>query len=136
MATGSYDVRGWTFALGAFVHKDNPLSKLTMEQLDGILGSERSGGWDGLDWKTSVARGPEKNIRTWGQLGLTGEWADKPIHVYGFSLRYNTATEFCDAVLKGSDKWNETIHAFGNYMAPDGKRYIEADQITDAIGKD
>ena len=39
MATGSYDVRGWTFALGAFVNKDNPLSKLSMEQLDGIFGA-------------------------------------------------------------------------------------------------
>jgi len=69
-------------------------------------------------------------------LGVTGEWADKPIHPYGFSLRYNTAVDFCDRVLKGSDKWNETIHAYGNYMAPDGKRYVEADQITEAIGKD
>ena len=67
---------------------------------------------------------------------MTGEWADKPIHLYGFSLRYNTAVDFCDRVLKSSDKWNENIHAYGNYMAPDGKRYVEADQITEAIGKD
>ncbi len=114
MATGSYDVRGWTFALGAFVHKDNPLSKLTMAQLDGILGSERSGGWDGLDWKTSVARGPEKNIRTWGQLGLTGEWADKPIHVYGFNFKYHFADEIDKKVLKGSGKWNENLKMYSN----------------------
>ena len=43
MATGSFDVRGWTFALGVFVNKDNPIAKLTLEQLDGIFGAERDG---------------------------------------------------------------------------------------------
>src|SRR2546430_12707998 len=51
-----------------------------------------------------------RSIRTWGQLGLTGDWADKPINMYGFSIRYNTATDFSDKVLKSSDKWNENIH--------------------------
>jgi phosphate transport system substrate-binding protein len=134
--TGSYDVGGWENSFDIIVNDGNPLKGISMEQLDGVFGSERDGGWVGTNWRPDLARGPEKNIRTWGQLGLTGKWADKPIHVYGFSLRYNTATAFCDLVLKGSDKWNETIHAYGNYMAPDGKRYIEADQITDAIGKD
>jgi phosphate transport system substrate-binding protein len=114
MATGSYDVRGWTFALGAFVNKDNPLSKLSMEQLDGIFGAERSGGWDGLNWETASARGPEKNIRTWGQLGLTGEWADKPIHVYGFNFKYHFADEIDKKVLHGSGKWNESLKTYSN----------------------
>ena len=134
--TGSFDVGGWENSFTILVNGDNPIKGLTMEQLDGIFGSERTGGYEGYVWKTENARGPEKDLRTWGQLGLTGEWADKPIHVYGFSLRYNTATAFCDLVLKSSDKWNEQIHAYGNYMAPDGKRYVEADQITEAIGKD
>ena len=134
--TGSYDVGGWENSFTILVNRDNPIKGLTMEQLDGVFGAERDGGWVGTNWRPDLARGPEQNIRTWGQLGLTGEWADKPIHVYGFSLRYNTAVAFCDLVLKGSDKWNEKIHAYGNYMAPDGKRYVEADQITGAIGKD
>jgi phosphate transport system substrate-binding protein len=134
--TGSYDVGGWENSFTILVNGDNPIKGLTMDQLDGIFGAERDGGWVGTNWRPDLARGPEKNIRTWGQLGLTGEWADKPIHVYGFSIRYNTATAFCDLVLKSSDKWNEKIHAYGNYMAPDGKRYVEADQITEAIGKD
>ncbi len=134
--TGSFDVGGWENSFTIIVNDENPLKGLTMEQLDGIFGAEREGGWVGTNWRPDLARGPEQNLRTWGQLGLTGEWADKPIHVYGFALRYNTATAFCDLVLKGSDKWNEQIKAYGNYMAPDGKRYIEADQITTAIGKD
>jgi len=134
--TGSFDVGGWENSFVILVNDANPLKGISMDQLDGVFGAERDGGWVGTNWRPDFARGPEKNIRTWGQLGLTGEWADKPIHVYGFSLRYNTAVDFCDRVLKGSDKWNEKIHAYGNYMAPDGKRYVEADQITEAIGKD
>ncbi|SIT47791.1 Phosphate ABC transporter substrate-binding protein [Paraburkholderia piptadeniae] len=114
MATGSYDVRGWTFALGVFVHQDNPLTRLTFEQLDGIFGAERAGGWEGLTWRPDFARGPEKNIRTWGQLGLTGEWADKPINVYGYNFKYHFADEIDKKVLKGSGKWNETLRMYSN----------------------
>ena len=134
--TGSFDVGGWENSITILVNGDNPLKGITMEQLDAVFGAERDGGWAGTNWRTDRARGPENNIRTWGQLDLTGEWADKPISPHGFSLRYNTATDFCDHVLKGSDKWNEKIHAYGNYMDPDGKRYVEADQITDSLGKD
>ena len=134
--TGSYDIGGWENSFVILVNDANPLKGITMKQLDGVFGAARDGGWVGTNWRPDLARGPEENIRTWGQLGITGEWADKPIHLYGFSLRYNTAVDFGDRVLKGSDKWNENIHAFGNYMAPDGKRYVEADQITEAIGHD
>jgi phosphate transport system substrate-binding protein len=134
--TGSFDVGGWENSLTILVNENNPLKCINMEQLDGIFGSERTGGWAGTNWRQDWARGPEKNIRTWGQLGATGEWADRPINVYGFSIRYNTATDFSDRVLKGSDKWNEKIQAYGNIVNPDGSRYIEADQITDNLGKD
>src|SRR5215469_9583783 len=66
IATGSYDVPGWQPGYGVVVHKDNPLTKVTMEQLDGIFGAERTGGWEGTSWRPQWARGPEKNIRTWG----------------------------------------------------------------------
>jgi phosphate transport system substrate-binding protein len=134
--TGSFDVGGWENSVTILVNQDNPLKCINLEQLDGIFGAARDGGWAGTNWRSDWARGPEKNIRTWGQLGLTGEWADKPIDVYGFSLRYNTATDFSDRVLKASDKWNENIHGYGNIVKPDGTRYVEADQITDNLGKD
>ena len=134
--TGSYDVGGWENSFTIIVNGENPLKGITMEQLDGVFGAERDGGWVGTNWRPDLARGSEKNIRTWGQLGLTGEWADKPIHVYGFSLRYNTATTFCDLVLKGSDKWNEKIDSYGNYMDSAGKRHLEADEINQAVGHD
>jgi phosphate transport system substrate-binding protein len=134
--TGSYDVPGWENSTVILVNNDNPLKGITMDQLDRVFGAARDGGWAGTNFRPDWARGPEKNIRTWGQLGLAGEWADKPINVYGFNLRYNTATDFADKVLKASDKWNENIHGFAHIVQPNGKRYIQADQITDALARD
>ncbi len=121
IATGSYNVTGWQPAFGIVVHKDNPLTEITLEQLDGIFGAERLGGWIGTDWHPEFARGPEENLRAWGQLGLTGEWADKPITPYGLNQRYHQAVEISDWILKGSDKWNERLRIYANYVAPPGK---------------
>ncbi len=138
MATGSYDVRGWTYALAAFVHKDNPLNSLSMEQLDGIFGSRRDGGWDGLTWRTDWARGPEKNIRTWGQLGLKGKWANKPIHFYGYNAKYHFQDEIDKKVLKGSSKWNEDLRAFSNVagLKKDGSLTAGGELIMNALSAD
>jgi phosphate transport system substrate-binding protein len=65
---GTYRHFGFLDAIVFFVHPDNPLSRLNYVQLDAILSSTRLRGAD--------------PITTWGQLGLTGEWADKPIHVW------------------------------------------------------
>ena len=134
--TGSYDLPGWANTAVIIVNKSNPLSRLTFDQIDGIFGSERDGGWIGSTWHPEFARGPEKNIRTWGQLGLTGEWADKPVNVYGFNLRYNTSTSFSDMFLYGSDKWNENIVATGNYAKPDGTRVVGGGFIAKAVDQD
>jgi phosphate transport system substrate-binding protein len=121
MATGSYDVAGWTFALVVFVNKDNPISQLTFGQLDGIFGAERDGGWNGNGWDPTAARGADRNIRTWGQLGLKGEWADKPIHVYAYNLNYHFPRDFAEKVMKGSNKWNEQMKEYSNKTrAPSG----------------
>jgi phosphate transport system substrate-binding protein len=136
MVTGSFDVPGWANAIGIFVNKANPISKLTMNQLDGIFGAARTGGWVGTSWNPQLARGPGENIRTWGQLGLTGDWADKPIHVYGLNLRYDTSTKFSDKVLKGSDKWNENLIMYANYARSDGSLAIGAELLMQDLSKD
>lgn len=117
IATGSYNVTGWNPAFGIVVHKSNPLQKITFDQLDGVFGAERLGGWIGTDWHPEFARGPEKNIRTWGQLGLSGEWASRPITPYGLNQRYSQATYFSDRILKGSDKWNEKLRIYANFAS-------------------
>ena len=60
VATGSLDRAGHTTALAVFVHRDNPLARLTLAQLDAIFGAELRGGG-------------KKISRTWGDLGLAGE---------------------------------------------------------------
>ncbi len=66
---GSYRHFGFLDAIGFIVNKRNPLDHLSFDQLDAILSITRARG------------GPP--ITTWGQLGLTGEWTDRPIHIYG-----------------------------------------------------
>jgi phosphate transport system substrate-binding protein len=66
---GTYRHFGFLDSVAFFVHKDNPLSQLTFTQLDALLSTTRHRGGAA--------------IRTWGELGLTGEWADKPVHVWG-----------------------------------------------------
>jgi phosphate transport system substrate-binding protein len=110
-ATGGFNQRkGNTPGAIVFVNKDNPLASLTLDQLDGILGAERTGGWVGTQWSTAAARGPEKNIRTWGQLGLTGEWANQPIRIFGIDATLSGWSGLIQKVVfHGGDKWNPAI---------------------------
>ena len=139
VAGGTFDVENKTWALTVFVHKDNPIRRLTMEQLDGIFGSQRTGGWHESKsrWISDPARGPEKNIRTWGQLGLTGEWADQPIQTYGFDLTGSGFSFFfAHRVFDGADKWNENLKEFVATTLPDGKILNAPRQVTAALATD
>jgi phosphate transport system substrate-binding protein len=135
-ATGSLNVPGWNNCYCIFLNAANPLAKLSLRQLDGIFGSRRDGGWIGTEWHPEFARGPEGNLRTWGQLGLTGEWADRPIHVYGLNLRYNQSNIMSDLILKGSDKWNEELRTYANFARPDGSMAIAAAELMKDLAKD
>lgn len=78
--------------LAVYVHKDNPIESLSLQQLDAIFSKTRKGGY-------------EEDIRTWGQLGLTGEWADKPISLYGRNSASGTYGYFKkNALFKGDYK--------------------------------
>jgi len=124
VATGSFDAEGRSNGLVVFVHKDNPIGKLTIAQLDGIFGAERTAGMRGFKWTPSDGRGAQGDIRTWGQLGLTGEWADKPIQTYGHAPS-GTARFFQSAVLNNGDKWNPNFREFvesGSKMIADEDR--------------
>lgn len=136
MVTGSFDIPGWAYALAVFVHPDNPLSSLSVAQLDGIFGAARNGGWDGTRWQKSLGRGPEKNIRTWGDLGLTGVWKDKPINIYAVNLRQHTMAGLSDEILAGSDKWNEQVQMFASYARGDGTHMVAQKQMMEALARD
>ncbi len=78
-------------ALVAYVHRDNPIAQLTLTQLDALFSSERR-------------RGAPTGLRTWGDLGLTGVWANEPVHLYTFDTESGTGRLFREVVLKDSRK--------------------------------
>jgi phosphate transport system substrate-binding protein len=122
VATGSLDAPGNTFAISLFVNKENPLSKLTFTQLDGIFGNEHR-------------RGP-RNIRTWGDLGLTGVWTNKPINTYGYDLQTRTALFFKQVLFQGSDKWNCELKEFADLKQSDGSLSDAGQRILKALAQD
>lgn len=133
--TGSQTLSGWNPAVAIYVHKSNPLKSISMEQLDGVLGAQRTGGWPALEWDTTMARGPEKNIRRWGQLGVTGALARKPIRIFGYTLKYNFPDEIHNKVFGGAFKWSEALEEYANKTNPDGSLYIAGQQMMDDLAK-
>ena len=78
--------------LAVFVHKDNPLKSLSLQEVDAIFSKNRTGGG-------------KNEIRTWGDLGLEGEWKDKPISLYGRNATSGTYGYFKEhALFKGDFK--------------------------------
>lgn len=132
--SGSYKLGGWGNTLVVEVNEKNPIEVITVDQLDGIFGGARSGGWDSVGyWHPEYGRDDTKNIRTWGELGLTGEWEDMPIIPYTFQLRYNTAREVSESLLQGSAQWNENVRSTGNYKPLEGNRVTGAQWVVEGI---
>ncbi|WP_263366275.1 PstS family phosphate ABC transporter substrate-binding protein [Edaphobacter bradus] len=138
VATGGYEKRGTLWAIQILVNKDNPLTKLTMKQVADIFGSERTGGWDGIFYTAKYARGPEENIRTWGQLGLTGEFANKPIQTYGYSAP-GFVVSFERRLFHWSGKWNENYKEFVEEKeivpGPEGEK-VASERMFEELSKD
>jgi phosphate transport system substrate-binding protein len=138
VATGGYEKRGTLWAIQIVVNKDNPLSRLTMKQLDQIFGSARTGGWDGILYTSKYARPASENIRTWGQLGLTGEWADKPIQTYGY-IAPGFEIAFERKVFHWSDKWNENYKEYVETReivpGPEGEK-VASERMYEALSRD
>jgi phosphate transport system substrate-binding protein len=77
-------------ALAVFVNKDNPIKCLSLSQVDAVFSKSRR-------------RGAKDDVTTWGQLGLTGEWAGKPISLYGRNSASGTYGFFKEHSLKNGD---------------------------------
>lgn len=79
-------------ALAVFVNKDNPIECLTIEQVDAVFSRNRK-------------CGGAEDVATWGQLGLTGDWANVPISMYGRNSASGTYGYFKKkALCKGDYK--------------------------------
>lgn len=94
-------------ALAVYVNKDNPIKGLSFPQVDAIFSKTRKGGY-----KTDIA--------TWGQLGLTGDWASKPISLYGRNSASGTYGYFKEHALFKGDYRNEVKEQPGSASVVQG----------------
>ena len=123
LMNGSLDVPGKSDALVVFVHKDNPLARLTLAELDAIAGCERRRG--------------HAPVGTWGDLGVGGEWATQPIRIYMYDAGTGTGRFFQHAVLADSRKMNwDRITEYKDRRRYDRSVYRAGEQILDALRGD
>ncbi|MBE7467107.1 MAG: phosphate ABC transporter substrate-binding protein PstS family protein [Planctomycetes bacterium] len=86
------EIRVAVDALAVFVNKDNPVKGLSLPQVDAIFSKTRKGA-------------AAEDIKTWGQVGLDGDWKDRPISLYGRNSASGTYGFFKDeALFKGDFK--------------------------------
>ncbi len=124
LGTGSLDAPGKSPALVLFVHRDNPLARLTLAQVDAIFSARRR-------------RGAPAALRTWGDLGLAGEWADQPIHLYADDTQSMAALFFQRVALGDSRMMNwEHFTEFRDIRQPDGTTTEAAAQSLAALRAD
>jgi phosphate transport system substrate-binding protein len=93
-------------ALAVYVNKDNPLEKLTLAQVDAVFSKTRRRGG--------------KGAATWGSLGLTGDWASRPISVYGRNSASGTYGFFKEHVLQNGDYKDEVKEQPGSASVVQG----------------
>jgi len=139
VASGAFDpgIKGGSGSLAIFVNRGNPITRLTMKQLDDIFGEARSGGLDRTVWSPLNGRSANDDIRSWGQLGLGGDWARRTINTYGYAYT-GMKWFFQMKVFHGGDKWNptyreyvETESAMVDREHPQGKALTINQMLTD-----
>jgi phosphate transport system substrate-binding protein len=94
-------------ALANFVNKDNPIKCLTVEQADAIFSKSRR-------------QGSKEDVKTWGQLGLTGDWANRPISLFGRNSASGTYGFFKEHILKNGDYKDEVKEQPGSASVVQG----------------
>jgi len=100
-------VRTSVDALAVFVNKDNPIKCLTLAQVDAMFSKSRRWGY-------------KEDVKSWGQLGLAGEWASRPISLYGRNSASGTYGFFKDHTLKNGDYKDEVKEQPGSASVVQG----------------
>ena len=119
VATGSLATLHHAPALAIVVAAANPMRAISLEQLDAVFSADHR-------------RGPVR-VHSWGELGLTGEWADRPVQLYGFGINRVQSFLFEKTVMKGSQKWREGLHEIAD-GSEDAPAAIVAAVASDADG--
>lgn len=94
-------------ALAVFVHKDNPIKGLTIQEVDAMFSSTRS-------------CGGAQDIDTWGKAGLTGEWANRSVQLYGRNSVSGTYGYFKNRALCRGDYKNSVNEQPGSASVVQG----------------
>lgn len=122
LMTGSVDIRNFDYAQMVFVHRDNPLTRISLTELDAILGTEHRRG--------------VRNVRRWGELGLAGAWKSRTIQPYSWAIDDSFGFYLQNAVLLGSHRWNPALRGYAHINNPDGTIYDHGQQVLDALAGD
>lgn len=94
-------------SLAVYVNKDNPITSLSLQQVDAIFSKGR-------------ALGAPESITTWGQVGLSGEWASRPISLYGRNSASGTYGFFKEHALGNGDYKDEVKEQPGSASVVQG----------------
>lgn len=87
-------------ALAVFVHKDNPIPGLALDELDAMFCRERH-------------RGVRYTIDSWGLVGIMDEWFEAPVQIYGRNGKSRDSHFFRDEVCKGGTLRTQLIDGQG-----------------------
>lgn len=122
VVTGSFDARNRDYALVVFVHKGNPIKGLTLAQLRALFAVSDPAG--------------AHAARTWGDLGLTGAWRDRPIHLYGLPISRGFARFFEQRVFAGEELWRPSLREFADLEGSKGGAADGGQRMLDAMAGD
>jgi phosphate transport system substrate-binding protein len=124
VATGSVDQPGRSPALVVYVHRDNPIQRLTLDQVDAAFSRERQ-------------RGALAAATTWKDLGASGEWSNAPIRLYTFDTETGTGRYFRQSVLRDSRMLDwERVTEFGDTSSLRNPSHDAGRRILAALAKD
>jgi phosphate transport system substrate-binding protein len=98
-------------ALAVYVNKDNPINCLSLQQLNRMFSTTRRVAFGG-------------NIGTWGDVGLTGDWANQPVALYGRNEISGTYAFFREMALYN-----------GEYK-PDVKKQPSSEAVVQMVAND
>jgi phosphate transport system substrate-binding protein len=94
-------------SLAVYVNKDNPIEALSLPQIDAVFSKTR-------------ALGFKESINSWGQLGLDGAWAERPISLYGRNSASGTYGFFKEHALGNGDFRDEVKEQPGSASVVQG----------------
>ena len=118
VVTGSVDIRNKDFALTFVVNRANPLAHLTMQQVRDVF---------------SVT---PHAVRTWADLGVSGAWAKRPVHIYGFEISRGFGYYLQQKAFEGSSIWNPELVEMADQRKREGGLYDAGQRVVDAVAHD